>query len=253
MNFKDEHLPLIYGPVESRRHGVSLGVNLGLEHKVCTWGCVYCQCGFGERRDFTESDVRPSPAEVLDALKAAILKQEGRLDSVTFAGNTDPGTYPDLPLLVKNLIRFRVMSRSRFKIIILSNGSELDREEVRMAYDRVDEAWIKLDVATPDFHRLSRPLQRVGEVGDHLERIKKLKNIRIQTMLWDSNDPHLGNAGKENLLALASAYQALKPIQVQVMTIARDPALKELIPVDRSILLDFAKQLNERSIPVEVI
>jgi wyosine [tRNA(Phe)-imidazoG37] synthetase (radical SAM superfamily) len=88
-----EACPTIYGPVTSRRHGRSLGINLGNPiYKICTWGCVYCQCGVGERRAFSAGDGLPSVDEVLTDLTEALIRLQAdgqKLDSVTFAGNTE--------------------------------------------------------------------------------------------------------------------------------------------------------------------
>lgn len=241
-----EALGHVYGPVLSRRHGWSLGINVGFENeKVCTWSCLYCQCGFGKRAQPEElSPSRVAVPVILEKVKEA-LSLNDQIKVITLAGNTEPGAYPDILPLIKGLIKLRVMSRGKWKVIILSNGSELDREEVCAAFDLADEAWIKLDVGLENlFQKLNRPLAKVGTVREHLERIKKLKKIRIQTLLWTAEKPELSNFTEENLASLLKLYEELGPIEIHVETIAREPAMAGLLPIAQEELDCFRGKLQ---------
>ena len=252
---KGEVLASIYGPVQSRRHGLSLGINVGLtEHKVCTWSCLYCQCGFGERRDYTAEETRISADDLLLKVRAAAIGNS-ELAAVTLAGNTEPGTYPEILPFLKGLKRLKLASRSRWKIIVLSNGSELDRDEVVQAFSNADEVWFKLDTGTEEqFHILNRPLPKVGQLRDHLNRLKKIPNLRIQTMIWENDkEPKRSNANEENFLGLLACYAELNPIQVNLTTVARDPALPGVIPVSNEVLQAFAERIRKQNITTEVL
>ncbi len=173
-----EALTPVYGPIKSRRHGFSLGINVGLtEEKVCTWSCLYCQCGFGSRREFysQENAQRIAVKELLEIITEAV-KTYSRLEAITLAGNTEPGTYPDILALIKGLIKLKVMSRAKWKIVILSNGSELDKPEVVQAFNLADEVWLKLDAGTEKgFQQFNRPISKVGTLEDHVCRLKQVK------------------------------------------------------------------------------
>lgn len=237
----------VYGPVKSRRHGLSLGINVGLEaEKICTWSCLYCQCGFGRRDQLRNLEVkRAEVPEIMEMIKDAVTKHPD-LDVMTFAGNTEPGTYPEILPLMKALIRYKVMSRARWKIIVLSNGSELWRDDVLQAFDMADEAWLKLDVGTQElFQKLNRPMKEVGTLEEHIARLKKLKKLRLQTMLWNAEKPDQHNSAPEHLQALLQRYQEIKPIDIQVTTIARDTAMPGLLPLTPEQVRDFQERANQ--------
>ena len=251
MEFKhiDSILPLVYGPVQSRRHGRSLGLNLGKPGaKACSWSCLYCQCGFGTR---TDQDSTPlTPKEIAAQVKAKLF-EVGPVDAITLAGNTEPGLYPQLKELIRQLKILRYASRGEWKIMILSNGSELDSPEVRDAFSRADQAWLKLDVAKEqDFSRLSRPLQ--GGLAEHITRLRQMRPLRVQTLLWGcSTRPELSNSHPSQLAALANLLGELQPQAVRLYTLDREPAFRELEPVSGSVLDGFARELRARGIEVE--
>lgn len=238
--------PLIYGPVPSRRHGRSLGINLGSpSKKICTWGCLYCQCGTGERRDFTAGDDLPGADQVIAAFKEA-LRTCGPIDSVTFAGNSEPASHPEFLKIVRGALKVRYAARGSWILNCLSNGSELDRPEVITACDLLDEVWIKLDCATDDlFRRLNRPVTRVGGVREHLDRIRKLRTPRIQSLFWLApSRPEVANWTAENRLALADAYRSVGAREVHLTTVQRAPAWPGAAPVPAQELADFSESLG---------
>ena len=240
--------PTLYGPVKSRRHGVSLGVNLGqTENKICTWGCVYCQCGYGMRRDFDSQDQRPDAVLVLAQLKKALFSYPN-VDSVTFAGNSEPTSHPEFGTIARGVMKLKTAMRAKWIVNVLSNGSELDRPEVVSGLNLLDEAWIKLDCGLDDeFRRLSRPLPRIGSVESHVLRIRNLKQPRLQTLLWEHESrPELSNASQENLDALIGRYEQIKPVSIHLTTVSRAPATSGIIPLSRKRLEDFSKEILNR-------
>jgi len=250
-----EVLPSVYGPVQSRRHGLSLGVNVGLtEHKICTWSCLYCQCGFGERRDFNAKEVRVEVIELLAKIKNKVLSDPA-IEAITLAGNTEPGTYPDLLQLIKGLQRLKLACRAQWQIVILSNGSELDRDEVVQAFNMADQVWLKLDTGTEaQFHALNRPMPKVGQLSDHLQRLRKLRNLRIQTLIWSHEDgDRLSNANEANFAGLLESYAELKPLQVNLTTIARNPAMPGIVPVSKELLQNFAIKIRQLGIAADIL
>lgn len=247
------YCPTIYGPVESRRHGRSLGINLGsVDQKMCTWGCLYCQCGMGQRREFGSTDVRPSASEVLSLLEAA-LQSLPQLDSITFAGNTEPTTHPEFDTIVEHVLKLRDQYHPQCIVNALSNGSELESQTIVDACNKLDETWLKIDCALDElFLKLNRPLEKVGSTARHLERVKKLKNIYVQTILWQCDErPELGNLTPENLQALLGAYKEIKPKKIHVTTIARKPAVEKLSPISEIVLADFVKTLQDNGFSAE--
>lgn len=245
--------PVVYGPIHSRRHGLSLGINLGAaEKKVCTWGCVYCQCGFGERDVPREGEI-PSAASVIASLRES-LSGGMQPDSVTFAGNSEPTAHPQFLEIVREARKLKYAMRATWILNVLSNGSELGKDAVVTACDLLDEAWIKLDCATDGlFRRLNRPVFRVGAVRAHVARVKRLKKPRLQTLLWRSQaHPRASNWGEENLRALLDAYSEIQPVEINLTTVRRETALAGLQPVDPEDLEGFASRIRGLGLEVNV-
>lgn len=249
---KAGYCPTIYGPKASRRQGISLGINLGdPEIKCCTWSCIYCQCGFGLKAE--QPPRHPERREVLRALIEA-LKNHPRLDSVTFAGNSEPTAYGEFRGLVDDILRLREELKGRWVLNMLSNGSELERPEVREACDLLDEAWIKLDCADESlFARLNRPLARNNRIAEHLENIGRLRQPRIQTLLWkDLSERKLGNLTPNNQQALLEAYSVVRPVMIHLTTVQRATATAELVPASAAELEGFADEIRKAGFKVAV-
>jgi wyosine [tRNA(Phe)-imidazoG37] synthetase (radical SAM superfamily) len=244
--------PTIYGPNKSRRMGLSLGVNLGdAELKSCSWSCVYCQCGYGIRGEYAG---RVMVDDIVEMLKKALVMHPN-LDSVTFAGNSEPTAYPHFLGLVRKIIELRKKVSGRWVFNVLSNGSELDNDEVREACELLDEAWIKVDCSDDELQaRLNRPLARIGSVEKHVERIAKLRTIRLQTLLWrdTQTDRDLGNLTEKNLNGLLDIYCKLRPVMIHLTTVARDTATQGLAPARVSELEVFAKRVRAEGLAIEV-
>ncbi len=252
--------PTIYGPKQSRRQGLSLGINLGdPERKVCNWGCVYCQCGFGERADLQER--RPSRKQVLEALDKA-LNEWPRLDSVTFAGNSEPTSHPEFGAIVHDILALRKRRREglgenlgeKWILNMLTNGSELDRDDVVAACDALDEAWVKLDCADEElYRRMNRPVARLGGVKEQVARIRRLREPRIQTLLWrHSDNPALANFTEQNVEKLLDAYRSIRPVMIHLTTVQRDPAWEGIIPATEAELESVAKRIRTLGLSVQV-
>lgn len=241
----------IYGPVNSRRHGHSLGINLGSVQKKCSWNCLYCQYGFSAPVTREQSQF-PSVDEIYFQVIEK-LRADPKIASLTFAGNSEPGLYPDLFLLLRKIKNFQISARAKWKTVVLSNGSELHRDEVVRAFDLADETWIKLDCGIEDdFHALNLPGPAAQGLGAHLSRMHKLKKLNIQTMLWACpSRPELSNSKREQLDALLNCYEILTPANIQLYSVSRKPAHRGLEPLSGDALRQFAYQISEKGIPCE--
>lgn len=246
--------PAVYGPVQSRRHGKSLGVNLGnADQKICTWGCIYCQCGFGKREELLDVSLRPTLKQISQEIKSAVMKHND-LDSITFAGNSEPTSHPEFFSIVREVQKIKYATRGKWIINVLSNGSELHREDVIRGCDLMDEAWIKLDCADEDlFRRLNRPLARIGSVTSHVLNIKKLKKPLIQTLFWAAPErPEISNWTEENKKQILKIYSEIMPKKVHIATLSRNPATTELKPLSESELNAFSQEVRKLNIECQV-
>ena len=165
----------IFGPVRSRRLGISLGINLmPADGKVCTFDCIYCECGLNAERRPTLP--RPTREEVAEALEKKLreMADEGQLpDVLTFAGNGEPTTHPHFAAIIDDTIRLRNQYCPKAKVSVLSNATQLHRPDVFEALLRVDNNIQKLDTVDMDFIRaVDRPTSPSYDVKKVVEPLK---------------------------------------------------------------------------------
>ncbi len=242
------YCPHIYGPIQSRRLGNSLGINIGSSHKkYCSWNCVYCQCGI-KNTDVAPEEL-PTLEKITDEFRNHVL-QHPDIECVTIAGNTEPTLHPHLFSLIRELKKIRLASRARWKINILSNGSNLDDVNAVRACDSADETWVKLDCAVPElFQKLNMPYTKQDSPEAQITRIKKLKNPRIQTLLFSHRTkPGFANFVPENLYKLLEAYREIKPAEVHITTLDRTTPVADLIPVEPVKLEVFTQEIQKLGI-----
>ena len=217
----------IFGPVHSRRLGVSLGINLmPADGKVCTFDCIYCECGFNA--DHRPTLKRPTREEVSTALEAKLrrMKDEGVLpDVLTFAGNGEPTAHPDFLNIIKDTITLRNRYCPAAKVSVLSNATLIMRPQVFEALTLVDNNILKLDTVNTEYIRIvNRPTGHY----DVRELIEKMKEFRghciVQTMFMHgiSNGQDVGNLTDKYIDPWLKAVKEISPQQVMIYTIDRE-------------------------------
>lgn len=179
----------IFGPVHSRRLGISLGINLmPSDGKVCTFDCIYCECGLNaERRPSLPRPTREAVAEALER-KLREMAAEGQLpDVLTFAGNGEPTTHPQFAAIIDDTIHLRDQYCPEAKVSVLSNATQLHRRDVFEALLRVDNNIQKLDTVDANFIRaVDRPTSPNYDVREVVERLKAFKGkVIIQTIFFN--------------------------------------------------------------------
>jgi len=148
---------VVFGPVRSRRLGLSLGINLSPIHaKYCSFNCLYCECGWTPGYKGKQPEL-PSRKEVRWYLEKQLiqLREEDYLpDAITYAGNGEPTLHPDFPQIVEDTIVLRDSYAPDAKVAVLSNASMLQREEVFKALLLLDNNIQKLDTGNEKMFRL---------------------------------------------------------------------------------------------------
>ena len=167
----------IFGPVNSRRLGVSLGINLmPSDGKVCSFDCVYCECGFNA--DFRPKKKRPTREEVREGLEKVLKERHDNnqpLDDITFAGNGEPTGHPDFKGIVEDTMELCKKYFPGAQVSVLSNATYIYKEEVREALMLVDNNILKLDTVDMDYiKKLDRPQQPNYNVKDVIKYLKML-------------------------------------------------------------------------------
>ena len=219
--------PPISGPIHSRRLGVSLGINL-LPHdgKVCTFDCIYCECGFNT--DHRPKSKLPTHKEVIVALEERLrdMKANGpHPDVLTFAGNGEPTSHPQFAAIMKDVIRLRNEYFPDAKVSVLSNSTFIHRADVRDALMSVDNNILKLDTIDPIYiNKVDRP-SGAYDVKRIIDRMKAFNgHLIIQTMFMKGtyNGESIDNTTDEYVLPWLEAVREIAPREVMVYTIDRE-------------------------------
>jgi len=250
---------IVFGPVRSRRLGVSLGINLlPVNRKVCTFNCIYCECGWTGQKETCRAPL-PAREEVANALRVkltSMLSAGEYPDVITYAGNGEPTLHPEFEQIIDDTIAIRDEFFPKAQISVLSNASNIHKESVRRGLLKADMNILKLDSANP--HTIELLNQPTGSYD--LEKVKsfmRLFNHRfiIQTMFvrGDYDGTEIDNTTPDEIAAWLDTVNDLKPQSVMVYTIARDTPLgKNLRKVPLAELKEIASMVEALGIKVTV-
>lgn len=247
----------IFGPVHSRRLGVSLGINLlPPDGKVCSFDCVYCECGFNA--DHRPHQPFPTREEVRSALENKLkeMKAEGTApDVLTFAGNGEPTLHPHFGGIIDDTLALRDKYFPRAKVSVLSNATRLDRISVFYALTKVDNNILKLDTVDEGYIVwLDQPIANYS-IDEVVERMKAFKGkCIIQTMFLKGKYKSIDvdNTTDKYVLPWIQTLKEIAPQQVMIYTIDRDtpgPDLQKASPEELDRIL---KLVEEAGIPATV-
>ena len=247
----------IFGPVHSRRLGVSLGINLmPADGKICTFDCIYCECG--RNCEHHPRHHRPTRKEVYDALCNTLLKMkaEGPEPNVlTFAGNGEPTANPEFPEIVDDVLALRDEFFPDAKVSVLSNGTRVTDPAIFKALLKLDNNIQKLDTVNLEYIRLID-----SPVGHYdLDAIIKALcdfngHVIIQTMFLtgtlDGRD--MDNTTDEYVLPWIEALKKIAPSQVMIYTIDRETPVSTLRKASREALDHIAGLLRDNGFETSV-
>ena len=217
----------IFGPIHSRRLGISLGINLlPADGKLCSFDCIYCECGFNA--DHKPNLPLPTHDEVKVALEAKLeeMKEEGKLpDVLTFAGNGEPTMHPNFPEIIADTIDLRNRYAPEAKVSVLSNSTFIHRPAVFEALKKIDNNILKLDtVDLPFIHLVDRPNSKY-DIDSLISNMKKFDGkLIIQTMFLkgEFEGKSVDNTSNEFVEPWIEQLEAIKPEQVMIYTIDRE-------------------------------
>ena len=244
----------IFGPVHSRRLGVSLGINLlPADGKVCTFDCIYCECGFN--KDHRPSKALPTREEVREALETRMLdmRQNGPIpDVLTFAGNGEPTAHPHFPEIIEDTLALRDKYFPNAKVSVLTNSTFIHRPAVFNALNKIDNNILKLDTVDEGYiHEVDRPAGHYS-VREIIGNMKSFKgNCIIQTMFLKGG--HQGkdvdNTSDKYVLPWLEAVKEIAPRQVMIYTIDRETPDHDLQKATHEELDRIVALLEKEGIP----
>ena len=249
---------IIFGPVKSRRLGVSLGINpLPVDRKLCTFNCIYCECGWtdGYQADQGELPQRKTIREFLERKLAELKESDIVPDSLTFAGNGEPSIHPDFDGIIDDTIALRDKYFPKAAVTVLSNATTLDKEAVRKSLAKVDQNILKLDASTEKtFKKINQPLTNTSlrEVVRNLVNFKG--NLIIQSLFvrGQVGNFYVDNTTETELQAWLKYISEIKPQYVMIYPVDRATPAETLEKVSREELEEIAERVNELGIPTRV-
>lgn len=227
----------LFGPVPSRRLGVSLGIDL-VPYKTCTENCVYCECGRTtnltiERKEYVPTD------EILNELNT-YLKQSPDLDYITFSGSGEPTLHSK----IGEIIGFIKKNYPKYKIAVLTNGTLLFHKELRDEIKNADVVLPSLDAGSDKiFKIINRPHKSLNLnkiINGLIEFRKNFKGeIRLEVFII----PGLNDTNDE-LQRIKDAIEKIKPDKVQLNTLDRPGTERWVMPIKEEELEKIASFLN---------
>ncbi len=219
---------ILYGPIDSRRLGKSLGINLmPSKYKLCSFNCVYCHYGLTDVLALDMKNYRkdvPTVEQVLDKVEEA-LRSTMEYDYITFSGNGEPTLHPDFNQIVKGVVDLRHKYRPHLKIALLSNSSRLYNEEVKKSISHIDVPVFKLDAGdATTFKKINRPAEDV-DFRKIVTSLQPVKGIYIQTVLM-AGEP--SNVGEDTLETYFETIIHINPLEVQIYSLDRPVPYKDI-------------------------
>ncbi len=247
----------IFGPVHSRRLGVSLGINLlPGDGKCCSFDCIYCECGFN--RDFVPHEKMPTREEVMRALQHQLrkMKEEGpQPDVLTFAGNGEPTLHPQFAEIIDDTLTLRDRYFPNAKVSVLTNATQILRQSVFDALCKLDNNICKLDTVSPDYIRF---IDRPNGNYDVEAIIAKLKEFGqrcvIQTIFMSGEHKGVSadNTGDAFVRPWLQKVKEIQPREVMIYTIDRETPAHGLKKATHEVLDQIGQQVRELGIQCSV-
>ena len=249
---------IVFGPVHSRRLGVSLGMNLlPVDGKVCSFDCIYCECGYNvDHRAHKGLPTREEVYEALEKRLAAMHEKGERLDVITFAGNGEPTLHPQFAAIIDDTMTLRNIYYPDAKVSVLSNATRIDRPDVFDALNKVDNNILKLDSCFDETVRLiDVPAFASFSVEKLIEGLCLFKgNLIVQTLFLqgEHNGKIIDNTTEKELLPWLEALRRIAPQEVMIYTIDRETPEKALRKAAPEKLDEIARRVEAMGIKAQV-
>ncbi len=248
---------IVYGPIHSRRLGISLGVNLmPTDAKLCSFNCVYCECGWNKP---VHAPKLPTVEEVAHALEEKLRSMQAKNtqpDVITFSGNGEPTLHPAFEQIIQDTCRLRDIYCPEAKVSVLSNSTQLMREDVVRALRLVDNRILKLDSAIDDtMRKIDLPVNKALTVCEIMQRLSAFNgDFILQTcfLRGETDQGYIDNTTDEELAAWYKAVEELQPQQVMIYVIDRATPAENLEKIEPEKMYAIADTLRKKGFEISV-
>ena len=246
---------IAYGPIHSRRLGVSLGMELmPLEHKLCTFNCVYCECGWNSPVVHPKLPTRGEVHQALEQKLQALRAEGTRLDVITFSGNGEPTLHPDFAGIIDDTLALRDRYQPQAKVSVLSNSTQLGRPDVVEALRRCDNRILKLDAGTDEMmRRIDMPVNErldVKQIEQWLMQFDGDFTLQTCFLRGEHAGQRIDNTTQEELQAWYASVDRLHPRQIMIYVIDRKTPEENLQKIPREEMERIARPLQQKGYDV---
>ncbi|AJD06054.1 radical SAM protein [Campylobacter lari] len=208
---------ITFGPISSRRFGLSLGIDLSPNQKQCNFDCVYCE--LQAAKPVEKSLIYPKIQDILEQVKQS-LASDVKFDFLTLTANGEPSLYPHLKELVCELNKIKQDK----KLLILSNGSGVLNPNAYNALLDIDVVKFSLDSAKEKtFYRIDKALKQI-KLETMIDKMIAFREKFLGELVMEVLVVQGLNDNKEEMLALNEVFDKIKPLRVDFSTIDRPPA-----------------------------
>jgi len=249
---------IIFGPVKSRRLGVSLGVNLlPTDSKVCSFNCIYCECGWTPKKREQKAvlPTREIVRKKMEEKLTEMVESNELPDVITFAGNGEPTLHPDFEGIIDDTIELRDRLTPHARIAVLSNATRLHKASVIRALLKVEDNIQKLDSGfEATIRRIDCPVStfKLENVVENLKLFKGKVIIQTLFLRGSFNGEIIDNTTEEELTEWLKLIEEIRPSQVMIYTIDRDTPASGLEKVKIDELQQIASRIRAIGLDVQV-
>ena len=247
----------IFGPIHSRRLGISLGINLLPEDgKCCSFNCIYCECGLNE--NFVPKKKMPTREEVKSALETQLIKMKAEgptPDVFTFAGNGEPTLHPHFPEIINDTLELRDRYFPNAKVSVLTNATQIIKPKVFDALCKVDNNICKLDTISAEYISLIDQPHKGYDVEKIIERLVAFGNrCIIQTMFMNGSykGKSVCNVTDDFVAPWLKTVERIHPREVMIYTIDRETPVEGLEKATHAELDGIGNRVRELGIECKV-
>ena len=207
----------IFGPVNSRRFGTSLGIDLSPGLKQCNFDCLYCE--LAPAAPVTVQTQRSGVDEIIAELRSALSEHPG-IDDITVTANGEPTLYPELDSLIDRIDAVK----GDTKTLILTNSATLTDPKTFATLLKFDQVKLSLDAVTPEvFRKIDRPAEGI-EIGALVDAIKTFATKYRGDLYLEILFVHGLNDSDEEIAALNAVLHDIPCKRIDIGTIDRPPA-----------------------------
>lgn len=248
---------VIFGPVRSRRLGLSLGINLlPIDAKICSFNCIYCECGFNTTMKEFPYPTRTEVRQILETKLMQMCAENTPPDVITFAGNGEPTLHPHFDRIIDDTIELRNKICPKAKVSVLSNSTRIHKPKVFNALLKVDNNILKFDSAIDATIRLlDQPVSKTINARWLIENLKKFEGkLIIQTMFLrgKSGENFIDNTTEDEVSTWLSALVEINPQQVMIYTLDREAPVKGLEKINIVELNQISEKVKKLGFKVSV-